>query len=198
MAAPVIQSGQIKTGPGVIRYAPPGTALPAPTAAGSKLVPAFAAAWLEVGATDAGLTYSESTDTTDVPVAESLYPIRTVTTGKTGTVSFAMSHISDVNWKLANNGGTLTTTGTGATKMSVYVPPLVGQEVRVMLAFFSLDEDELIVWPQVFNTGGFETSRAGFADKHLLPVGFSVELPDPAILTTPYKRWTAGALSQAV
>jgi hypothetical protein len=186
---------QIKTGPGRIYYAPLGTTIPTFTAA-SSLVSGTWTTWVEVGATDEGLTFSESTDTEDVRVAESLYAIKTVTTGKTAAVSFAMSHISDLNWKLASNGGTPVITGTGATKLSVYVPPLVGAEVRVMLGFHSLDGDEVIVWPQVFNTGGFETARSGFASKHVLPVTFSVELPDPAVLTTPYKRWVAGALAQ--
>lgn len=196
MAIATIQPGQIKTGPGRIYYAPLATAIPTFTAAASKLTGTWTS-WLEVGATDDGLTYSESTDTEDVRVAESLYAVRTVTTGKAGSVSFAMSHISDVNWKLASNGGTITTSGTGVTKMSTYVPPLAGSEVRVMLGFQSLDDDEILIWPQVFNSGGFETARTGFADKHVLPVEFSVELPDPAVLTTPYKRWVAGALAQS-
>jgi hypothetical protein len=190
-----IQPTQIKTGPGRIYYAPLGTTIPTFTAA-TSLVTGTWTSWLEVGATDEGLTFAESTDTEDVRVAESLYAIKTVTTGKTASVSFAMSHISDLNWKLASNGGTPVITGTGATKLSVYVPPLVGSEVRVMLGFHSLDGDEVIVWPQVFNTGGFETARSGFASKHVLPVTFSVELPDPAVLTTPYKRWVSGALAQ--
>lgn len=197
MATPTIQPGQIKTGPGSIRYAPLGTVIPTPTAAANKLTATWTN-WLEVGATDEGLTFSESTESEEIKVAELVYPVRTIITGKSGTVAFGMSHISDVNWKLASNGGTATVTGTGVTKLSTYVPPLVGQEVRVMLAFQSLDDDEIIVWPQVFNGGGFETPRAGLASKHVLPVTFNVELPDPAVLTTPYKRWTAGALAQAV
>lgn len=198
MAIPTIQPTQIKTGPGRILYAPLGTAMPtvpAPTV--SKLVPVVTG-FLEAGATDEGLTFNESTETEDVRVAESLYAIKTVTTGKTGTVAFNMSHISDVNWKVASNGGTITITGSGATKLSVYIPPLAGSEVRIMLAFFSLDEDEFIVWPQCFNAAGFETNRSTFSTKHGLPVSFSVELPDPAVLTTPYKRWTSGALAQGV
>lgn len=195
MVAPTLAPTQIKTGPGLIRYAPLGTTIPTITAAASKVSGTWTN-WLEVGATDEGLTYSESTDTEDVRVAESLYAVRTVTTGKTGSVAFAMSHINDLNWKIACNGGTITVTGTGATKLSSYVPPLAGAEVRIMLAFQSLDDDELIVWPQVFNSGGFETARAGFADKHVLPVEFTVELPDAAVMTTPYRRWTTGALAQ--
>ncbi|MEU7609551.1 hypothetical protein [Micromonospora sp. NPDC049204] len=144
------------------------------------------------------MTYSESVDTSNITVAESLYPVRIVTTGKSGSVSFTMNHLSDINWKLAMNGGTITTSGTGATKLNAYVPPLVGTEVRMMLAFQSLDDDEVIVWPQVFNTGSVEVERGTYETKAGLPVEFSVELPDPAILTTPYKRWTSGSLAQGI
>lgn len=200
MASPVIAPGQIKTGPGRIRYANLGTAIPAVSSSSSKLVATWTN-WLEVGATDEGLTFSESTESEEIKVAEQIYPVRTIVTGKSGTVAFSMSHISDVNWKFASNGGTITITPAGvapATKMTEYVPPLVGQEVRVMLSFVSLDDDEILVWPQVFNGGGFETPRAGLASKHVLPVTFNVELPDPAVMTTPYKRWTSGALAQGV
>lgn len=196
MPIATIQPTQIKTGPGKIYYAPLGTAIPTFTAT-TSLVSGTWTSWVEVGATDEGLTFSESTDTEDVRVAESLYAVKTVTTGKSATVAFSISHISDLSWQLASNGGTITVSGTGATKLSVYVPPLAGSEVRKMLGFHSLDGDEVIVWPQVFNSGGFETARAGFASKHVLPVSFSVELPDPAVLTVPYKRWTSGALSQS-
>ncbi|WP_326564556.1 hypothetical protein [Micromonospora peucetia] len=197
MAAPTIQPGQIKTGPGRILYAPLGTAIPTFTAAASKITGTWTT-WVEVGATEEGLTYTESTDTSDITVAESLYPVRTVTTGKSSRVAFTMSHVSDVNWKLAMNGGTITTSGTGVTKLNTYVPPLVGQEVRVMLGFLSLDEDEALIWPQVFNVGSVETGRGSFDAKHGLPVEFAAELPDPAVMTTPYKRWTSGSLAQGV
>ncbi len=207
MASPTIKPGQIKTGPGRILYKygltamptePPATA-PQLAATGSKVTYDWVAnGWAEVGATDGGLTFSESVDTEAIRVAESQYDVRTVETGRSGTVAFAMSHISDINWKLANNGGNITVTGTGATKLSAYLPPLVGASVRVALGFHSLEEEELIIWPQVFNTGGFETARAGFADKALLPVSFAVELPDPAVLAAPYRRWTAGSLAQGV
>lgn len=198
MAIPVIQPTKIKAGPGLILYAPLGTTIPTVTAAASKLVATFTG-WLEVGGTDEGLTFTESTDTEDVRVAESLYAVRTVTTGKTGTVAFAISHINDLTWQLASNGGTITTSGAGATKTNKYVPPLAGSEVRKMLAFKSVDDDEILIWPQVFNSGGFETSRSGFADKHTLPTSFSVELPDAAVNNgLPYVRHTSGPLADFV
>jgi hypothetical protein len=196
MAIGTVTPTRIKAGPGLIRYAPLGTAIPTFTAAASKVTGTWTS-WVDVGATDEGLTYSESTDTEDIRVAESLYAVRTITTSKTGTVSLALAQVDDLNWKLVSNGGTITVTGTGATKLDVYVPPLAGSEVRVMLAYQSIDEDEVIIWPQVFNTGGFETARANFADKHTLPAEFSVELPDPGVMATPYKRWTSGNLATA-
>jgi hypothetical protein len=194
MAVAAINPLKFKTGPGLIRYAPLGTALPTFTAAASKVTASWTS-WVAVGSTDEGLTYSESTDTDNVTAAESAYPVKIVTTGKAGTAAFAMNEIDDLNWKLACNGGTITTTGASVTKLNKFIPPLVGAEVRVMLAFESADQDEVIIWPQVFNSGGFETARSTLAAKHMLPVSFGVELPDPAVMTTPYTRWTSGNLA---
>lgn len=198
MATVTITPGLIKAGPGVIRYAPLGTAIPTFTAAASKVVGTWTS-WVEVGATDGGLTFAESTDAEDIRVAESQYPVRTVTTGKSGTVSFSLAQIDTLNWKLVSNGGTVTTSGTGATKLDKYVPPLVGSEVRVMLAYQSLDDEEVLVWPQVFNSGGFETGRTQVAEKALLPASFSVELPSASVNSgLPYARYTAGSLATGV
>jgi hypothetical protein len=197
MSTGTITPGQIKTGPGIIRYAPLGTAIPTITAAASKISATWTN-WVDPGATDSGVTYNESTDTADVRVAESLYPVRTVTTAKKGRVALTLSQVSDLNWKLAMNGGTITVTGSGATKLSAYVPPLMGAEVRVMLSFVSYDDEECIVWPQVFNVGSVETARGALEKKAELPLEFNVELPDPAVLTTPYKRWVTNANGLAV
>lgn len=196
MATGAITPTRIKTGPGIIRYALLGTAIPTITAAVSKVVatPAWTS-WVAPGSTDAGLTYTENSETSDINVAESLYPVRTVTTGKSSRIAFTLSEIDDLNWQLAMNGGTLGTSGTGVTKLNTYVPPLVGSERRVMLSFQSLEDDEIIVWPQVFNVGSVEVVRGTYETKAGLSLEFNAELPDPAVLTTPYKRWTSGALA---
>jgi hypothetical protein len=197
MALNTVDATQIESGPSKIYYAPLLTTIPTITAVASKVVatPAWTS-WVNPGATDGGVTYTESVSTSDITVAESLYPVRTVTTGKSGRVAFNLSHISDLNWKLAMNGGTNTVTGATTTKLSSYVPPLIGSEVRVMLAIQSLLDDEIIVWPQVFNVGSVEYSRGAYDSKAGLPIEFNVELPDPAVMTTPYRRWTTGPLSQ--
>lgn len=194
MATNTVTPGLVKTGPGKIYYAPLGTAIPTFTAASSKVTGTWTS-WVSPGATDEGITYTESVDTSDITVAESLYPVKTVTTGKTGRVAFTMNELSDLNWKLAMNGGTISTSGTGATKLNTYVPPLIGAEVRVMLGWQSLEDDEVIIWPQCFNVGSVEIARGTYETKAGIPVEFAVELPDPLVMTTTYKRWVAGALA---
>jgi hypothetical protein len=183
----------VQAGPGKIYYAPLGTAIPTFAAAANKITAAWTS-WVSPGSTDAGITYTESVETADIKVAESLYPVRTVTTGKSSRVAFVMNEISDLNWKLACNGGTITTSGTGATKLNTYVPPLVGSEVRVMLAFVSNQDDEVIVWPQVFNVGNVEYVRGNYETKAGLSVEFNAEIPATGY-TTPYQRFTANALA---
>lgn len=193
MAVNTVTSGLIESGPGKIYYAPLGTAIPTITAAASKVAATWTN-WVSPGSTDAGITYTESVQTSDIQVAESLYPVRTVTTSKSSRISFVMNEISDLNWKLACNGGTITTSGTGATKLNTYVPPLVGSEVRVMLAFVANLDTEIIVWPQVFNVGNVEYVRGNYETKAGLSVEFNAEIPATGYVT-PYQRFTAGSLA---
>jgi hypothetical protein len=186
----------VQTGPGRIRYAPLGTTIPTFTAAASKYAPTWTS-WLDLGSTDAGLTYTESSETSDINVAESKYPVRVVTTSKSSRISFTANEISDIIWRLAMNGGTTTVTGTGATKSVEYVPPLADAEVRVMLSFQSNGDDEIIVWPQVFNVGSVEYVRGNFETKAGLSMEFNAEIPATGY-TTPYRRYTAGPLALAV
>jgi hypothetical protein len=193
VAVNTVTSALVQSGPGKIYYAPLGTAIPTFTPSASKYAPTWTS-WVSPGSTDAGITYTESVQTSDIQVAESLYPVRTVTTSKSSRVAFVMSEISDLNWKLACNGGTITTTGTAGTKSNQYVPALVGAEVRVMLAFQSNGDDEIIVWPQVFNVGNVQYVRGGYETKAGLSVEFNAEIPATGY-TTPYQRFTAGALA---
>jgi hypothetical protein len=193
VAVNTVTSGMIESGPGKIYYAPLGTAIPTITAAASKVAATWTS-WVSPGSTDAGITYTESVQTSDIQVAESLYPVRTVTTSKSSRIAFIMNEISDLNWKLACNGGTITTSGTGATKLNTYVPPLVGSEVRVMLAFVSNVDTEIIVWPQVFNVGNVEYVRGNYETKAGLSVEFNAEIPATGYVT-PYQRFTAGVLA---
>jgi hypothetical protein len=195
VAVATITSGRIQSGPGRLYYAPLATAIPTITAAASKIVATWTN-WVEVGATDAGITYTESAETADITVAESLYPIRTVVTGKSSRISGTLNQIDDLNWKLVMNGGVATSSGATVTKLTTYVPPLVGAEVRVMLAFVDNTDTEALVWPQVFNVGSVEYVRGTYETKAGLSFEFNAEIPASGY-TTPYQRFTAGALSLA-
>lgn len=195
MAVAPITSAAVQTGPGRLRYAPLGTTIPTFTVTSSIFNPTWTD-WLDVGSTDAGITYTESTETADITVAESLYPVRTVTTSKSSRIAGTLNEITDLNWKLINNGGSTTVTGTTTTKMVEYAPPLAGAEVRVMLAFQSNLNDEIIVWPQCFQVGSMEYVRGTYETKAGLSFEFSAEIPSSGY-TTPYKRFTSGALAQA-
>jgi hypothetical protein len=188
-----ITSAAVQTGPGRIRYAPLGTTIPTFSVAASKFSPTWTN-WVDVGSTDAGITYTEGTETSDIKVAESLYPVRTVVTSKSSRVAGVLNEITDINWKLVGNGGTIAITGTTGTKMSEYTPPLAGSEVRVMLAFQSNGDDEIIVWPQVFQVGSMEYVRGNFETKAGLSFEFNAEIPATGY-TTPYHRFTAGNLA---
>lgn len=193
MAVGPIAPAAIQTGPGRIRYAPLATAIPAFSVVGSVFSPTWTN-WLDLGSTDSGLTYTESTETADIRVAESKYPVRTVTTSKSSRISFTASEITDLIWKLAMNGGSLTVTGATTTKMVEYAPPLADAEVRVMLSFQSNLNDEVLVFPQVFQVGSVEYARADFETKAGLSMEFNAEIPATGY-TTPYKRFTSGALA---
>lgn len=193
MAIAPVTSAPIQTGPGRIRYAPIGTAIPTFTPTASKFNPTWTN-WLDVGSTDAGLTYTETTETSDIRVAEAKYPVRTVTTSKSSRISFVANEVTDLIWKLAMNGGSIVVTGSAGTKMSEYTPPLADAEVRVMLAFQSNGDDEIIVWPQVFQVGSVEFVRGSFETKAGLSMEWNAEIPASGYVT-PYKRYTAGALA---
>lgn len=196
MSLSTVTPGRIKTGPGLYRYAPLGTALPTVVPIANSYAAIAWTSWVDFGSTDEGLTYSEDIDSDTVTVAESVYPVRTVVTGKAGKVALSLAQIDDLNWKVAMNGGTITSSGTTGTKQGLYVPPLAGSEVRVMIAFQSLADDEIMIFGQCLQTGSIEVKRGsvGSTDKAMLPLEFSCELPaDTGNWTTPYKRYTTGA-----
>lgn len=194
MGTPVIKSQQITSGPGLIRAAALGSTIPTVAVVNSVFSHTWDAAWFEVGSTDEGVTETHETTTEDIEVAESVYPVRTTTTAKSGSLAFAMAHINVKNWLLALNAAAsaATTTGTTTTTMTKVRPPLAGNEIRIMLAWESTDTTELIIAYQCFNGGSTAVARRKGADKATLPVEFRFEMPDSAIAPVPWDRWLAG------
>lgn len=191
MPSVVVPIDAIALGPGFLYWAPLGSTLPTNTVAGSVFTDAWPAAWLLFGATDEGSEFSFSPATDDVEVAEYYDPVAVVSTGREISISFDLAQVHATNLKRALNGGTLTTSGAGATLLSEYSPPEVGQETRAMIGWEAQDSTERLILFQAFQTGDVSVSRQKGANKATLPVEFRAEKPSG---NPPFKYWTAGTV----
>jgi hypothetical protein len=189
MPAINVATPAISTDPGYLFWAPLGSTEPTHTVAGGVFTDAWPVAWVALGATEEGHNFTWSTSTETIEVAEFLDPIKYVSTGRSGSLAFALASISAANVKRALNGGTLTPTGTGATTMTTYTPPKLGEEVRCMIGWESQDGTERLVAFQCFNTGSVSIARRKGAAKATLPLEFGLETPSTGV---PFKYLTAG------
>src|SRR6266508_4039491 len=108
------------TDPGYLFGAVLGTAVPTNTVAGSVFTDAWAAAWVPLGATAEGSTFSYSSTVEAMNVAEFFDPIKYATTSRQGSMAFALASNTLQNMKRAFNGGMCVitpTSGTGATAL---------------------------------------------------------------------------------
>jgi hypothetical protein len=179
-------SAALSLGVGTLYWAPLGTTLP--TNLSGALDPAFA----RIGYTEEGSEFSYEISTDPVEVAESLEPVFYKTTGRSGSITFAMAENTVRNLTLAFNGGTVTRNADGSIG---YEPPEPGTEVRRVLVFQSEDYDatdktgERWVFPQVFQGGSVAMARRKGADKVTLPAEFRLE--KPALGGAPFKAFYA-------
>lgn len=180
----------IAVGAGVIYWAPTGTTEPVWAASGSKFTNTISSPWLEIGATEDGLTFTEQRAVADLIPEESLVPEKVVTTSITASVSFSMWYIHDDNWVLAHNGGAWTVvTGSSGTAVNKYTPPTQGNETRAMLLWLSDTNDQAMWFPQAFNTANVAVPFKKGPNKAVLPVEFRLEQPSSGSY---YNRYTAG------
>ena len=167
MANATINAEALSLGPGRLSWAPLGTALP------TDHDTPLSEEYQEVGSTEEGSEFAYEITSDPVEVAESLDPLFHRTTGRNGTVSFAMAENTVRNLTLAFNGGTVASTANGFS----YEPPEPGTEVARILVWDSEDGEERFVWKQVTQGGTVTISRRKGADKATLPVEFRVERP---------------------
>lgn len=177
-------SKHLSLGAGKLFWAPVGTAEPA------DLTTAWATPWAEIGYTEEGSELSYEISTEPVEVAEELEALFNKTTGRSGSVAFAMAENTIRNLSLAFNGGKVTKTGTAPNEVWTYEPPEIGEEVRVMLGFESEDKQERWIFRQVFQGGSVSVARRKGADKVTIPVEFRLEKVSGK---RPFKAIYAGA-----
>lgn len=179
-------------GAGVLRYAAIGSPEPTHAVTASKFSDSWPVEWKFVGATDSGHGFNSQTTFNPVEFAEFLLPIAYAAEGKAESVVFNMGDIIEKAWQIAFNGGSEVTTGAGATKMTVFTPPKLGEEVRRMLGWESEDGTERYIWRQCINTGQIGVTRnKGAANKALIAVDFSLEQPASGL--DPWSHIGAGA-----
>lgn len=183
---------QVLTDPGILWIAAIGTAEPTPTAAGGKFTDALPPAWLLLGPTDEGSTFSDSVDTDTITVAEFLSAIRNVVTGRTSSLAFALASWTLSNYRRALNGGiaAIAPTGTVGSEVTSLEPPVEGSETRAMLMWESTDSTLRLMGRQCFQTGEVSSDFKPAPEKALIPCEYAFEQPSTGL--RPWKMWAAG------
>lgn len=160
------QPSQVRVGPGILKVAPVGTPEPA------DLTAAWNVAWLDLGYTAEGHTFTVSPSFDPVEVAEEVDPISYEATGREMRVEFALAQITAKRLSYALNGGTITVAGSVVT----FEPPDPGTETRVALGWESRDKKERWVWRKCMQTGDVEIARRKAPDNATVPVSFMLEI----------------------
>jgi len=177
-------------GPGYLYYAPPSSALPANTVAGSVFTDAWPGAWLPWGVTREGHEFQYNVETDTIQAAEYFDPLVIVTTGRAAQIAFEVMILSATTMKRALNGGTAATSGAGATLLTTVTPPAAGAETRAMVGWESQDSTERLVMEQAFNAGTLTIARRKGADNAGITLEFHAELPASGF---PFINYYAGA-----
>lgn len=186
---PTTPTPNILSDPGFLFWAPLATALPTHTVAGSVFTDTWPAAWINLGATEDGSTLAFSTSVEPIRVAELFHPVKYATTEQAASLAFSLADYTANNLKRAWNGGTLTTTGTGATTLTKLSPPDPSQVVRCMIGWESLDATVRLVAYQTINGAEITSAFQRAPAKALIPTQFSFEKP---AATPPFDVWFAG------
>lgn len=156
----------ISLGAGELFVAPLGTTEPIDAAT------ALPVAWRSIGYTEDGSTFAYAVASSPVLVEEELEAVRHVTTGRSGSVAFAMAEATAQNLALAINNGA------GAAPTTVE-PVAAGSELRVMLVHNAVSGARW-VFRQCFQTGSLSVANKKAPAKKLLAVTFSLEKPATA------------------
>jgi hypothetical protein len=192
MPAPSSVPVNVLTDPGYLWMAPLGTAEPTTTVAAGKISDALPAAWIPLGATTEGSTFSYSTSIEAIRVAEYFDPIKWSTTERNGSIAFNLANWTLSNYKRALNGGVaaLTSTGTTGTELTTFEPPAPGSEVRAMLMWESTDSTVRLLCRQVIQGGEVASAFQKAPSIAAIPCTFNLEIPSAG--TPPFKFWSGG------
>lgn len=169
-------------GAGALLAAPIGTTEPTNTVSGGVFTDSWPVGWLVLGQTNEGNVLTYATTVEPVEAAEAYDPIAYETENRSGRIEAALISISASNMALALNGGSKTTSGSGATLKTIVRPPAPGAEVRVMIGWESRDSRERYIIRQALQGGEIAITRnKGAGNKAMIPVTFNFEVPDSGL-----------------
>lgn len=182
----------ILTDPGKLWIAPLATAAPANTVTGGVFTDTPAAAWIPLGATTEGSTFSYSSTVEAIRVAEFFDPIKYSTTDRSGSIAFNLASWTLSNYRRAMNGGiaALVPTGAAGSELSTLEPPDPGAEVRSMILWESTDNTVRIMLRQTIQGGEAASAFQKAPSFAAIPCTFQMEIPSGG--TKPWVMWGAG------
>jgi hypothetical protein len=189
MANATIATPTVLVEPGVLYWAPIGSAEPTAVSTASAFSDSWPVAWIPLGMTDAGSDFDVTLTTAPIVSAESIDPIAYRTTDRAAVVKFMLMNYTATNLARAFNGAATTVTGSGATTITKLDPPVPGTETRCMLGWESLDSTVRFVARQVINSGTI--TMAFHKSPSHTAIAWNGQLEKP-ITVQPWSFWTAG------
>jgi hypothetical protein len=180
MPAVTVPKGSLAFGAGALYSSDLGAgAAPTNTVAGSVFTDNWGAGWNLLGVTREGHTLNIEFETEAVEAAEYLDPLLNVVTSRNVGIETDLMMINMTTFKRVFNGGTKSTSGSGATLLTTFTLPKMGAEVRCQLGWESSDFTERWWGMQCFQVGEVGVQRQKGASNASLPVTFNFE-PDGA------------------
>lgn len=156
----------VRVGPGIVYVAPLGSTEP------TNLTTAWDAAWIQLGYTNEGSTWTFDNTFEDVNVAEEFYPVHVLQTASTLTIAFAAAETTATNLQRAFNGGTITPSGAPPNSIITFEPPPAGTFTEVMLGWQHGDNMERWVFRRCIQAGSVEIQRRKAPDKSTVPMSY--------------------------
>ncbi len=178
--------------PGMLWIGALGTTDPTNTVTAGVFSDDPAVAWIPLGPTTDGASLSYQVNVEPVTPAEFLDPVQYFTTGRSGSIAFALMDFTLSNYQRAMNAGIakLTNTGTSGSELTTIEPPDPGAEVRAMLLWESTDRTVRLRIKQCIQGGEIQTDFKKAPDAAAIPCTFNMEIPTGS--TKPFTLWGAG------
>lgn len=189
MANGTMPTPTLLTEAGFLYRAPIGSTLPTNTVVGSVFTDTWPVAWVALGMTDSGSTWTMSLTVEAINAAETYDPLAYRTTGRSSSMATMLKNFTATNLSNALNGATATVTGSGTTTLTKLDPPTPGAEVRCMIGFESIDSTVRAIGYQCINSGDIAIVMAKAPANANIPFTFNFEKP---AATQPFSWWTAG------